>query len=233
VLDFDACKSVVPRGNSGQYNLTPVIAVIPRITDVGRIEGYVDPSIAAATMVSVQAAGEPVKATPPDAATGKFVLYPVPVGSYALVLTNPTRATATVTGVPVVAASAPTIVGAASAPLLPPAAASAPRTVPGTVTPPAAASVRALQTVATTPAPTQLEVAWTAANALDGTFSLSLPLAAPVWAPYAAAPAAYTFSADNAAAGLYTLQATSAGVTKEQAIDAKAAALPPVQFTFP
>src|SRR5688572_32478261 len=47
VLDFDACKSIVPRGNSGQYNLKPVIAVIPRITDVGRIEGFVHPSIAA------------------------------------------------------------------------------------------------------------------------------------------------------------------------------------------
>jgi hypothetical protein len=235
VLDFDACKSIVPRGNSGQYNLKPVIAVIPRITDVGRIEGHVHPSIAAATLVSVQSAGEPVKSTPPDAATGKFVLYPVPVGSYALVLTNPARATATVTGVPVVAASAPTVVGAASAPLLPPAAASAPRTVTGTVTttPPASASVRALQTIATAPAPTAIEVAWTAANDLDGSFSLALPLAAPVWAPYAPAPAAITFSADNTATGLYTLQAASGSATKNQAIDAKAALLPPVLFTFP
>ena len=29
VLDFDACKSVVKRGNTGKYNLKPVIAVIP------------------------------------------------------------------------------------------------------------------------------------------------------------------------------------------------------------
>jgi hypothetical protein len=235
VLDFDACKSIVPRGNSGQYNLKPVIAVIPRITDVGRIEGFVDPSIAATTMVSVQSGGTPVKATPPDAATGRFVLYPVPVGSYALVLTNPTRATAAVTGVPVVAAAAPTVVGAASAPLLPPAAASAPRTVSGTVTttPPASASVRALQTLATTPAPTTIEAAWTAANDLDGSFSLALPLAAPVWAPYASAPAAITFSADNTATGLYRLRAAAGDATKEQAVDAKAAALPPVLFTFP
>lgn len=28
VLDFDACKSIVPRGSSGRYNLHPVIAVI-------------------------------------------------------------------------------------------------------------------------------------------------------------------------------------------------------------
>ena len=235
VLDFDGCKSIVPRGNSGQYNLKPVIAVIPRVINVGRIEGYVDPSIAAAAMVSVQAAGEPVKATPPDPVTGKFVLYPVPVGSYALVLTHPGRATAAVTGVPVVAAAAPTIVGAASAPLLPPAAASAPRTVIGTVTttPPASASVRALQTIATAPTPTIVEVAWTAANDLDGSFSLALPLAAPVWAPYAPTPPAIAFTANGAAAGLYTLQAASGTATKDQAIDAKAAALPPVVFMFP
>ena len=35
VLDFDACKSVVKRGNSGQYNLKPVIAVIPIVSDAG------------------------------------------------------------------------------------------------------------------------------------------------------------------------------------------------------
>jgi hypothetical protein len=235
VLDFDACRSIVPRGGSGQYNLKPVIAVIPRIVDVGRVEGFVDPSIAATTMVSLQSAGTPVKATPPDAVTGKFILYPVPVGAYALVLTNPTRATAAVTGVPVVAAAAPTVVGAASAPLLPPAAASAPRTVNGTVTttPPASASVRALQTLATAPTATTIEVAWSAANDLDGTFALALPLAAPVWAPYAATPPAITFSADPAAAGVYTLQAESGGLTKNQPIDAKAALLPPVSFTFP
>lgn len=234
VLDFDACRSIVRRGNSGQYNLKPVIAVIPRVTDVGRIEGHVDPSIAASTMVSVQAGGAPVKATPPDAVTGKFVLYPVPVGSYTLVLTHPTRATAAVTGVPVVAAAAPTIVGAASAPLLPPAAASAPRTVTGTVTttPTASAAVRALQTIATAPNPTTIEVAWTAANDLDGTFSLQLPLAAPVWAGYAATPPALVFSADNGATGLYTLEAASGGATQSQLIDAKAA-VPPVLFTFP
>jgi hypothetical protein len=235
VLDFDACKSIVRRGNSGHYNLKPVIAVIPRITNVGRIEGYVHPSIAAATMVSAQSGGEPVKATPPDAITGKFVLYPVPVGSYTLVLTNPTRATAAVTGVPVVAAAAPTIVGAASAPLLPPAAASAPRVVSGTVTttPPASASVRAVQTLATAPTPTPIEVGWVAADDLDGSFSLALPLAAPVWVSYGPTPSTLPFGTDNGAAGLYTLQATSGGLKKNQSIDAKAAVLPPVLFTFP
>jgi len=234
VLDFDACKSIVKRGNSGHYNLKPVIAAIPRVIDVGRIEGYVHPSIAAATTVSAQSAGNPVKATPADALTGKFVLYPVPVGSYTLVLTNATRATAAITGVPVVAQAAPTIVGAASAPLLPPAAASAPRVVTGTVTttPPASASVRAVQTLATVPTPTPIEVGWVAADDVDGSFLLALPLAAPIWAPYGPAPAPLAFNTDNTAAGKYTLQAESGGVKKNQAVDANAP-VPPVTFTFP
>jgi hypothetical protein len=106
VLDFDACKSVIKRGNSGKYNLTPVIAVIPRLSDAAlKVIGYVDPSLApaaAGTTVSVQAAGVVVKATPPDA-TGKFVLFPVPAGTYDLVVTSKDRATAILTGVPVVA----------------------------------------------------------------------------------------------------------------------------------
>ncbi len=43
VLDFDACRSVVRRGNSGRYNLKPVIAVIQRSTTA--IVGTVDPSL--------------------------------------------------------------------------------------------------------------------------------------------------------------------------------------------
>ncbi len=39
VLDFDACKSIVKRGNSGRYNLKPVISVIPRTLTA--IAGYV------------------------------------------------------------------------------------------------------------------------------------------------------------------------------------------------
>lgn len=234
VLDFDACRSVVRRGNSGHYNLKPVIAVIPRITDVGRVEGFVDPSVAAATTVSVQMDGRPVKAAPPDPLTGKFVLYPVPVGTYALVLTNPNRVTAAVIGVPVVASAAPTIVGAASAPLLPPVAASAPRLVTGSVAtaPQASAAVRAVQAVASTPGPTPVEVAFDNTDDLTGAFSLTLPVSSPVWASYGPTPTPLSFASDPAAAGLYTVQATASGATKSQSIDVKAA-VPPLVFVFP
>jgi len=230
VLDFDACKSVVRRGNSGHYNLKPVIAVIPRIIDVGTIEGFVDPSVAATTTVSAQKGGNPVKATAPDPVTGKFVLYPVPVGTYALVLLNPNRVTATVLGVPVVASAAPTIVGAASAPLLPPAAASAPRVVTGTITttPQASAPVRAVQTIASTP----VEVAFDNTDDLTGAFALTLPVSAPAWAPYAPTPTPFSFASDAAAAGLYEVQASAGGATKKQAIDVNAP-VPPLSFVFP
>lgn len=234
VLDFDACKSIVRRGNSGHYNLKPVIAVIPRIVDVGRIEGFVDPSVAAATIVSAQSGGTVVKATPPDATTGQFVLYPVPVGNYTVVLINPARATAAIVNVPVVTA-APTVIGAASAPLLPPLAASAPRSITGTVTttPLASASVRALQTIASTPAATTVEAGFAAADDLTGAFGMTLPVVAPVWASFTPSVTPFGFSTDNAAAGLYSLQAESGGVTKSQTIDVKPATVPRVTFVFP
>ena len=45
VLDFDACKSVVQAGASGQYLLKPVVTVIPRY--VSGVQGYVDSALGA------------------------------------------------------------------------------------------------------------------------------------------------------------------------------------------
>ncbi len=226
VLDFDACKSVVKRGNSGQYNLKPVITVVPVISDAGlRVIGYVDPALGTATtQVSVQTAGVPVKATAPDA-TGKFVLYPVPVGTYDLVVTSSGRVNAVMTGVPVLSTAFTTVNSTALA-ISPPVATQ--RAVTGTVTP-ATATVRALQPF--TGGPT-VEVAWGAVDATTGAFSFSLPIEAPVKTAYVANPATLTFAPDATAAGKYTLEATSAGVTKKQDINASAV-VPPVNFTFP
>ena len=228
VLDFDACKSVVKRGNSGQYNLKPVISVIPRLSDAGmRVVGYVDASIAgSAVSVSLQNNGVPVKATSPDA-TGRFVLYPVPAGTYDLVVTSAGRVTAVMTGVPVVL-TAYTYVSSSSVAIAPPAAASAPRAVTGTVAP-AAATVRALQTL--TGGPT-IEAAWAPVDALTGAFSFSLPIQAPVRTVYAANPAALVFAADAGAAGKYTIEAASAGALKTLPIDVTAT-VPPLSFVFP
>jgi hypothetical protein len=225
VLDFDACKSVVKRGNSGQYNLKPVIQVIPLLADAGlRITGYVDPSIATGASVSVQFGGVPVKATVPDL-TGRFVLYPVPAGTYDLVMTANGRVNAVVTGVPVVAAT-PTALNDAAHALLPPA--SAGRAVVGTLTPPTA-SLRALQTLTAGPS---FEAAWAPVDAVSGAFALGLPIGAPVRATYVAPPAALAFTTDTAVAGRYRLDAASGGVHKTVDIDTSAA-VPPVTLTFP
>ena len=228
VLDFDACKSVVKRGNSGHYNLKPVISVIPRLSDAGmRVVGYVDASIAgSAALVSLQSNGVAVKSTSPDA-TGQFVLYPVPAGTYDLVVTSSGHVTAVMTGVPVVL-TAYTYVGSNTVAIAPPAAASAPRAVAGTVAPPSA-TVRALQTL--TGGPT-IEAAWGPVDALTGTFGFSLPIQAPVRTAYAANPAALVFAADAGAAGKYMIEAVSAGAVKTQPINVNAA-VAPLSFSFP
>lgn len=225
-LDFDACKSVVKRGASGQYNLKPVIAVTPLLSDAGlRVVGYVDPLIAlGSTTISLQSGGVPVKSTVPDA-TGQFTLYPVPTGTYDLVVTAAGRVTAVMTGVPVVT-TAYTHVNTTALGFLPPVATS--RAVSGSVTP-ATATVRALQDL--TGGPT-IEVAWGSVDADSGAFDFALPIEAPVRAAYAVNPSTIVFTADTGAAGQYTLEAASAGATKTQAIDATAV-VPPVTFTFP
>jgi hypothetical protein len=228
IIDFDACKSVVRRGNSGQYNLKPVLTVTPRLSDAGqRVVGWVSPALAnGATTVSVQFNGQPVKATPPDAA-GQFVLYPVPAGTYDLVVSNAGHVTAVMTGVPVVT-TAYTVINSAATPLAPAAAASAAVTVTGTVTP-ATATVRALQTL--TGGPT-IEVAWAPVDALNGSFSAALPVNAPVKAAYAAGPALPAFTADTAAAARYTVEARSGVAVKTLPADVSAPVAPLV-FTFP
>jgi hypothetical protein len=230
VLDFDACKSVVRRGNSGQFNLKPVVTVIPVLSDAGmRVVGYVDPSIAATTTnVSVQFNGLPVKATTPDV-TGKFVLYPVPAGNYDLVVTSAGHVTAVMTGVPVLTTTY-TYVNSAAVPIAPSPITTLPalRPVSGTVTP-ATATVRALQTF--TAGPT-VEIAFGAVDATSGAFAFALPIEGPVKTAYVANPLSLIFTPDATAAGKYTLQAALGIATLSQAIDTTAAVLP-VTFTFP
>lgn len=229
VLDFDACKSVIKRGNSGKYNLTPVISVIPRITDAAlKVIGYVDPSLAAAaagTTVSVQAAGVVVKATPPDA-TGKFVVFPVPAGTYDLVVSSKDHATAVLTGVPVVSTAATTL-NAATNPIAPPV--STFRSVTGTVNP-FTATTRAVQALSGG-GPT-VEVAWGSVDATTGAFSYSLPIAAPVKGAYSATATTLSFTADTASAAKYSIVANNGAVDKALAVDATNV-VPPLNITFP
>lgn len=213
-IDFDACRSFVKAGNSGKVLLKPVLSLIPLLSDAGqRIVGYVDPALAnGGATVSVQSAGVPVRATPTDA-TGKFVLYPVPAGSYDLVVTANGRANAVVTGVPVTT-TAHTLVGSDTVRLVPPASAAS-AGVSGTVklagaTANTEGSVRALQTL--TGGPT-VEVGYANADSVSGAYALRLPLAAPVLTPYAAAPATITWTSTPTDAAKYRFEARAGSAT--------------------
>ena len=228
-IDFDACKSFVKAGSSGQYILKPVLSVIPILSDAGqRIVGYVDTPMAGAT-VSVQQNGVAKRTTSADA-TGKFVLYPVPPGNYDLVISATGRVIAVMTGVPVVTTGFTDINTTANRITLP---ISAMRDVAGSVTSPAAidASVKASKVV--TGGPT-VEVASRTVTT-PGTFTFALPVGAAMKAAYVAAPALPVFTADTAVqTGLYTLAASSAAAVRPQVVvDTTTAAPPATMFAFP
>jgi len=232
ILDFDACKSFVKVGQSNNWILKPVITVVPRLSDAGsRVVGYVSAPLAVgSTTVSVQQGGILVKSTPPDS-TGKFVLYPVPAGTYDLVVSAAGRVTATITGVPVLD-TAFTNVNASTAPIDPPS--SAMHAASGTVAAgpaPIVAAVAALKTYSG--GPTVLAAA-TPVDGGTGAFVLALPSGAPVKTSYVATAASLTLVADSAApSGKYTLAATSGGATKSIGIDVTSADSTGSMFTFP
>ncbi|MCG2595074.1 DUF4382 domain-containing protein [Ramlibacter sp. XY19] len=214
VLDFDACKSVVKAGNSGNYNLKPVISVTPRFAS--SIQGYVTTTLTlSATSVSAQQDGVVVRSTTPDA-SGKFNLAFMPQGTYTLVITSDGHATGVVTSVPVTTATGSvSINGTATAIVLP---TSTMGTVTGTVTATTAsgsgtttaavtdATVTALQSLTGGPV---IQLAAKPVDADLGTYTFKLPAAAPVKAPYAST--GLTFTPDTAVAGKYRLQAVAPG----------------------
>jgi hypothetical protein len=209
--------------------------VTPRF--VTSVQGYVTTTMAlSATSVSAQQNGTVVRSTVPDA-TGKFVLSFLPDGTYTLVITSDGRATGVVTGVPVSTSSAVTTVnGTATAIVLPTSAMS---TVSGTVTASTAtgantttvavgdATVTALQAVGGT----TIEVASTPVDLDLGTYTLRLPSAAPVRAPFSAT--GLSFTAETAAAGKYTLQASAPDrTTLAKPVDVSSGAAATVDFQY-
>lgn len=209
VLDFDACKSVVTRGASGRYNLKPVVTVLPRVRLDGLVaEGMVAPAIALpTTTVSLQQAGVPVRATVPDA-NGRFVLYPVPAGTYDLVVSAEGRVTAVMTGVPISDSSRTYATPAGTAIDPPP---GTPRNIAGVVsitgsTTIPVATMRALQTVATS----TVERHSTLNDAVTGGYTLKVVAGAPVSTAYSASATTLSFAVDPAPDHAVKFQVTAA-----------------------
>ncbi|WP_428420794.1 DUF4382 domain-containing protein [Methylibium sp.] len=225
VLDFDPCKSVVKAGNSGNYNLKPVITAFAE--PVNDIEGHT----LAGAVVSAQQNGSSLKSTVAGS-DGRFVLWPVAAGSYDLVITADGRANAVLSGVTVT--SGTTVVSAAGTPLVPAASGSF-RNVSGSVATGATeidAAVSALQLLS---GGTAIEAAATPVDALTGAYAFSLPTAAPGKADWVAGTLSYSFSADAPVAGLYSVRATAVGfpAAKEAAVNLGAADATGVDFVFP
>jgi len=216
VLDFDACKSIVRAGNSGNYNLKPVVAVTKRLST--QIEGYVDPAIASSVVVSTRDPDNQLRATVPDSTTGKFVIAYLPENTnYTVTISGTGRTTAAVTGVPVSTAIGSTQLNTAASPILPPTSTTA--QISGTVTdastppqPLLEASVNAQQTLSTSQA---LDVAWSLVDPSTAGYTLTLPLAAPIRASYVGNGGPLSFTADSITPGAYKVYGAADGYTAQ------------------
>lgn len=210
MLDFDACKSIVTQGN-GTYALKPVITAFPLAasTSATGITGSVATGLNS-PVVTAQQDGVVVKATVPDATSGKFDLSPLPASStsYVVVLTADGRTTAAITGVPVTSGQK-TAIGTMITPTV-----SAMRTISGTATPAAAqALVRATQSYSSGPT---IEISFKNADSSTGQYTLSVPAEAPLLGSYSTS--AITLAPDvSATAGKYTVEASATGYTKQSA----------------
>jgi hypothetical protein len=213
VLDFDACRSIVKAGGSGRYNLKPVVAVIPRLTTA--IEGFVDPALASGVVVSTRDPDNNLRATVPNPVTGKFTLAYLPESTnYTVVVAGQNLTTAAITNVPVSLARGVTTLNTAQTPIVP--SASAMASVAGVVSNSISAlltdaRVSASQTLSTGQA---LQVASTGVNSESAEYTLALPLAAAVKAPYVSG-SPLVFTTDSMLAGRYNVTGTATGYTTQ------------------
>jgi|CXWL01.1.fsa_nt_gi hypothetical protein len=221
VLDFNACKSIVKRGN-GTYALKPVIKVLPFA--LNGIGGFVDPALlASGVMVSAQQNGTVVQSTMPNPQTGEFLLSRLALGNYDVVLAADNHATAVIAAVPVTSITSKIYVSNGITPITLPI--SATHIVSGTVilnpsSSTEVAYVAAKQTFGTAPIVTTNTVA---ADDLTGAYALTLPVAAPLLGTYSAMlPIA--IAPQSGVASLYTVEASATGYSSQSAnVDISAA----------
>ncbi|MGP1677677.1 MAG: ice-binding family protein [Burkholderiales bacterium] len=216
VLDFDACKSVVKRGN-GTYALKPVIKVVPFV--LNGIEGFVDTALLSGhIMVTAQQNGTVIQTTVPNA-NGKFFLARLAPGNYDVVAHAHEHTTAVVAAVPVASTTSVVTLGSSATPITLPV--SATHVVSGTAGLNLADSttvvyVAAKQTFGTAPVVTVMSMA--ADELASGAYTLTLPVGPPSFSQYAAGWAPSALVAQNDMAGVYTIEASATGYQTQSAV---------------
>ena len=236
VIDFDACKSVLTRGN-GNYALKPVVKLVPAV--LNGISGFVSTAqLAAKPVVSAQQNGVIVSATVPSA-TGEFRLARLPAGNYDVVITADGTAASVIGAVPV-SATAITAVSTTTAPiLLRTSATGISGAISGVallspVSTTVGAYVAAKQSLALGPTVT---VKYAGADVSSGAYTITgLPLANPNYAVYSAAlPLFFTTNAASPGFARYTVEATADGyatVVRTLPVDVSAANAVNINFTL-
>jgi Domain of unknown function (DUF4382) len=221
VLDFDALKSIVRRGN-GTYALKPVIRVVPTV--LTGIEGFVATSLTGSNVMVSAVSGTVTHSTVPNAQTGEFFLAHLEPGSYDVVITADGRATAVITGVPVSSATSTalvTTVSTSAAPISLPT--STMQNLTGSVTlNPADSTVTAF--LAAKQTVTSGLTITVKTQPVEGAYTMSLPAGAPLLGQYGTGALPISFSEQTASAGKYTAEASATGyLTQSFDIDVSAA----------
>ena len=223
LLDFDACKSVVKRGN-GTYGLKPVIKVSPIV--LNGIEGFVDKALLGShVVVTAQMNGDIVRSTVPNGVNGRFFLARLAApANYDVVLTADNRAAAVISNVPVQSATSITPISTEQAPitLL---ATFTQRTVSGTVvlSPPVddeSVLIEARQSLTSGPTVTvKSDTAVLIPNNPIGdySYSLTLPTAPPTFGPYNASLPITLTQQPAAVGGKYAIRASAEGYSPQSA----------------
>jgi hypothetical protein len=83
ILDFDAGKSIVKAGNSGQYILKPVVRVLSFIPSGGSVKGVVAPDSIVTTIYAINGP-DTVASTFTQVGNGNYLIKDIPAGSYTL-----------------------------------------------------------------------------------------------------------------------------------------------------
>lgn len=235
VLDFDACKSIVKKGNSGAYALKPVVKVIPTV--LNGIDGFVSPALLNKhVMVTAQQNGSIVAATAPNASTGEFFLARLVPGNYDVVISADNSATAVIAAVPVATATSTVLVSSSAAPITLLATAAGPGVISGTVslTPLSSTEVAYVTAKQSFAAGPTVAIKYQGVDLTTGAYSLTLPIVAPQLAPYSATlPLVFTSQSNTVpGTGKYKVEAAANGYSTQavSAVDISTANQSAVNF---